>query len=229
VSLTVGDNVDAIWEGYLDEAIDDWDVSDRLFLTKTSGTINPRQCRPTAGRIEVCSAAYGNTGWLGVAQIWVSGGHITQATTRLNDTYFSLAFYNTPAWRRFVACQELGHNFGLDHQDENFEDANLGSCMDYTNNPAGPPSNEHPDAHDYEQLDTIYSHFDPPPSGGGGGRGNGRGNAFIGPDYARMVLNTVQANDAGEWGRLMRQHGRFAHFDLNLGNDTHLFTFVIWA
>ena len=57
-------------------------------------------------------------------------------------------------------CQEVGHTFGLAHQDENFSNANLGTCMDYTSNPVGPPSNEHPNTHDYDQLVTIYSHLD---------------------------------------------------------------------
>jgi hypothetical protein len=234
VPLLLGDNVGLAWDDYLSEAIDDWDASPRLFLTLGEGAANPRNCRPGPGRIEVCSAPYGNTGWLGVAQIWVSDSHITQANTRLNDTYFSLPFYNTPAWRRFVMCQEIGHTFGLDHQDENFEDVNLGSCMDYTNNPAGPPSNEHPNAHDFDELDSIYSHFDTPSSPGGNGPGRGRGNGFSGfgmtrAEQTRALLGTIQALDPGEWGRLIRQHGRFAVFDLDLGNDTHLMTFVIWA
>ena len=32
--------------------------------------------------------------------------------------------------------------------------------MDYTSNPLGPPSNEHPNQHDYDQLATIYTHLD---------------------------------------------------------------------
>src|SRR5882672_956803 len=57
-------------------------------------------------------------------------------------------------------CQEVAHTFGLDHQDTNQTNPNLGTCMDYTTNPAGPPSNEHPNAHDYAELVTIYSHVD---------------------------------------------------------------------
>jgi hypothetical protein len=38
-------------------------------------------------------------------------------------------------------CQEVGHTFGLDHQDENFNNTNLGTCMDYTNDPS---TNQHP-------------------------------------------------------------------------------------
>ena len=69
-----------------------------------------------------------------------------------------------------MICQEIAHDFGLDHQDENFSNPNLGTCMDYTSDPEGPPSNEHPNQHDYDQLESIYSHLD---GGGGGGGGGG--------------------------------------------------------
>jgi len=85
----------------------------------------------------VCNARYGNNGWLGLAQIWINGSHITQAITKLNDTYFNTATYNKPEWRNLVMCQEVGYTFGLDHQDENFDNPNLGSCMDYTSDPSG--------------------------------------------------------------------------------------------
>src|SRR3990172_7216762 len=54
-------------------------------------------------------------------------------------------------------CQEVGHAFGLDHQDENFNNANLGTCMDYTSSPG---TNQHPNGHDYAQLEAIYAHLD---------------------------------------------------------------------
>ena len=58
----------------------------------------------------------------------------------------------------------VGHTYGLDHQNEAFNNPNLGTCMDYTNEPAGGgrcgPSNEYPNAHDYDELLTIYSHPD---------------------------------------------------------------------
>ncbi|HXG40454.1 MAG TPA: hypothetical protein VNJ28_05885, partial [Candidatus Limnocylindrales bacterium] len=159
-TVTLGDNVSATWDSYLAEASSDWTASSVLDTTVAPGRTRPKPCRPTSGRVEVCSAAYGGTGWLGVAQIWVSSSHITQATVKVNDTYFNTATYNTPAWRRLVMCQEVGHTFGLDHQDETFDNPTLGTCMDYTNDPDGPPSNEHPNAHDYEQLETIYAHLD---------------------------------------------------------------------
>ncbi|MBI3967907.1 MAG: hypothetical protein HY329_19895 [Chloroflexi bacterium] len=41
---------------------------------------------------------------------------------------------------------------------------NLGTCMDYTIDPAGTiqrqRSNEHPNRHDYQELQAIYEHLD---------------------------------------------------------------------
>jgi len=170
-TLKAHDTVTAVWEPYLQEAADDWNGSTILTIAVQWGQplSNAKRCASAAGRIEVCNSKYGNTGWLGIAGISITGGeHITKAYTKLNDTYFNTASYNTPAWRRLVTCQEIAHDFGLDHQDENFDNANLGSCMDYTSDPDGgagggssnDPSNEHPNAHDYDQIETIYSHLD---------------------------------------------------------------------
>jgi len=156
ISVQTGDNVTSVWDAYLVEAIADWNKSSVIDSYKVAGSTNPRNCRGVSGTIQVCNSTYGNNGWLGLASISVSGNHITAGTTKLNDTYFNTARYNTPAWRRLVMCQEIGHDYGLDHQDEAFDNANLGTCQDYTNDPDGPPSNEHPNAHDYEQLEIIY-------------------------------------------------------------------------
>jgi hypothetical protein len=228
--LEIGDNVSSIWGGHLDTAVGDWNVSSVLSLGVVSGGSDPSTCPPTAGRVEVCNAAYGNTGWLGVAQIWVTGGsHIVQATTKVNDTYFIQAFYDTPAWRQLVICQEVGHTFGLDHQDENFNNTNLGTCMDYTNDPDGPPSNEHPNLHDYEQLESIYAHLDGGGGTGGGGRGRGRAGAPNVPPPFQPIFDPIQVDTPRQWGRLIRGNARGALFDLDLGNGDHIFTFVIWA
>ena len=193
LALNVGDNVNSGWDAYLSGAISDWDQSSVLALTGVAGGTTPSSCSPTSGRIEVCNAAYGNTGWLGVAQIWVTrSSHITQATTKVNDTYFDTAAYNTPAWRRLVMCQEVGHDFGLDHQDVNFNNGNLGTCMDYTNDPDGPPSNEHPNQHDYDQLESIYAHLDG--SGGGGGNSGCHGHN---PNCQNGVGNAPPFSQAG--------------------------------
>ncbi|MBA2525234.1 MAG: hypothetical protein H0V18_05535 [Pyrinomonadaceae bacterium] len=229
-TLQVGDNVNSVWDSYLDEAIADWSASAVLNLTKVTGGTRPRQCRPTSGRIEACNASYGSTGWLGIAQIWVNGSHITQATTKVNDTYFNTAQYNTPAWRRLVMCQEIAHDFGLDHQDENFSNPNLGSCMDYTNDPDGGgaygPSNERPNQHDFDQLVSIYAHADS--SGTVGQSVFGHKDAA---GEAPLAMNDIELDGPRQWGRLIRSspQGRVQLYELDFGNGHKVFTHVLWV
>ena len=157
LTVQVGDNVNAVWDPFLRTAIADWNQSTVIDSPVVPGSSSARRCRGVAGTIQVCNNTYGRTGWLGIASISLSGTHISQGTTKLNDTYFNTAQYNQPAWRAMVTCQEVGHDYGLDHQDEAFDNPNLNTCMDYTNNPA---SNQHPNAHDYQQLLAIYNHVD---------------------------------------------------------------------
>jgi hypothetical protein len=56
--------------------------------------------------------------------------------------------------KQHVMCQEIGHDFGLAHQDES--GADLNTCMDYANALDNPSPNQH----DYDQLQTIYAHLD---------------------------------------------------------------------
>ena len=157
-TLKLGDNLTSAWDSYLVTTSSDWSASSVLDTVIVAGGTKPRSCRATTGRVEVCNAAYGNTGWLGVASISITDStHITSGTVKLNDTYYASASYNTPAWRNMVMCQEIGHTFGLDHQDEAFDNPNLNTCMDYTNNPS---TNQHPNSHDFDQLVTIYGHND---------------------------------------------------------------------
>lgn len=219
-TVKLGDNVASKWDSFLSQASSDWSKSNVLDTTIVNGATKPKSCRPTSGQVEVCSARYGNTGWLGVAQIWASGDHITQGTVKLNDYYHDSAPYNQPEWRALVTCQEVGHTFGLDHQDENVNNANLGTCMDYTNNPLGPPSNEHPNKHDYDQLATIYSHLDST---------NTVAAATFGE--APSAMNEIDFSGPGQWGRLvaMSEDGGQAVFELDFGGGHRVVTFVTWT
>jgi hypothetical protein len=208
-TIVLGDNVGPAWDAYLRQASTDWTNSGVLDTVVRPGTVEPKKCRPTAGMVQVCNAAYGRNGWLGIAQIWLSGGHITQGIVKLNDSYFSLAAYNKPEWRALVACQEIGHTFGLDHQDENNNNTNLGTCMDYTSKPLGPPlKNEHPNTHDYEELDIIYGHLD--------------STSTIAPS---VVASSPAADD---WGRSIRltRDGKGRVYVKDLGPGRQLVTFV---
>jgi hypothetical protein len=159
-TIMLGDNLTSTWDPYLSQASSDCSADtagNPLNTTVVPGGSNPRKCRPTRGRVEVCNFAYGNNGWLGLAQIWISGGsHITQGATKMNDTYYNSPPYNNPTWRAMVVCQEVGHTFGLDHQDES--GADFHTCMDYASNPDA--DNTHPNFHDYQQLAAIYAHLD---------------------------------------------------------------------
>lgn len=226
LELQIGDNVTSAWDGYLTGAIADWNASSRLDLTRVTGGTNPKNCKPVSGRIEVCNSNYGFNGWLGIAQIWLSGGHITQGVTKLNDSYFGLAAYNTPAWRALVTCQEIGHDFGLGHQDEDFSTDDTTSCMDYTDAPAG---NESPDDHDYEQLELIYNHTHtdvPVISGPGGGKGGGKGGG-----RNRFPDEQPGGDTPGEWGRAVStdSRGRPDVFVQDLGAGRRKVTHVFWA
>jgi hypothetical protein len=210
-TVTLGDNLASSWDSYLLVASSDWSQSTVLNTQVDAGQAKSKNCRPPSGRVEVCNGSYGNNGWLGVAQIWVSGSHITAGAVKLNDYYFGLPRYNTPAWRQYVMCQEVGHAFGLDHQDEDFNNASLGTCMDYTNEAE---ISQHPNAHDYDQLKTIYSHLDSTTT-------IARAQAGAGLDV----------DSPSEWGRLMKSSrgGRLQVFEREFGNGQRIVTFVFWA
>jgi hypothetical protein len=208
ISPPVGDNVTAAWDSYLTAAVNDWNASTRIQSTKVAGTTTPSTCAPRAGRIEVCNYNYGNTGWLGIAQVWLSAdGHISQATTKLNDYYYGAgSSYNTPAWRAAVTCQEIGHDYGLAHQDENFNTDATSSCMEYTNIPAG---NEHPDTHDYNQIASIYSHAHAASNLPGAAEPDGQ-----------AIGHTRE-----HWGKQVGHHT----FQRDLGNGRKVITDVLWV
>jgi len=221
-TLKLGDNVSSAWDSYLATTSSDWSVSSVLDTTIVAGSTTGRRCRAKAGRVEVCNSTYGNNGWLGVASIWISSGHITQGTVKVNDTYFNTSAYNTPAWRNFVMCQEVGHTFGLDHQDEIFNNPNLGTCMDYTNNPG---TNQHPNQHDYDQLVTTYSHLDSTTTVGQ--------TVQSGPGKGKMppAMADIDISGPGHWGKLIHSsHGGWKEtYELDFGGGHKIITHVIWA
>ncbi len=222
-TLQLGDNVTTTWDSYLSTTATDWSISDVLDTTAVPTKSN-RNCLAVNGRVEVCNKKYGNNGWLGIAQIWVSGSHIAQGTVKVNDTYFSTAKYNTPAWKNLVMCQEVGHTLGLNHNDEIMTNTSTGTCMDYSNDPT---LNQHPNAHDYEQLVTIY----------------GQHNDIITTistailsrfgfgNTSNKSMDDVDFSDSKEWGKSIKRdgHGKSSLYERDLGNGKKLQTFVVWA
>ena len=225
-TLKLGDNVSSLWDSYLQTTANDWSLSSVLNTVVVAGNTNAKTCKATNGRVEVCSSRYGNNGWLGVAQVWVSGLHITKSIVKVNDTYFNTPTYNTPAWRNLVMCQEVGHALGLDHQDEIFNNPNLGTCMDYTSNPS---TNQHPNEHDFDELLAIYAHLDSTntiSTSSTGSRGKGEENSK--PDEAG---DEPDLDDPTKWGKAIKKDskGKNSVHIRDLGKDEKVFTFVIWV
>lgn len=226
-TLKLGDNLSSGWDPYLATTSFDWSQSSVSATTIVPGATTAKRCRATSGRVEVCNNKYGSNGWLGLAQIWINGSHITQGVTKVNDTYFNTTKYNTPAWKNLVMCQEVGHTLGLDHQDEVFNNANLGTCMDYTDDPSGllktQLNNEHPNTHDYDELAIIYSHFDNYTSIQSGTTKLPRGLTI-----AKGVLASA-FEIKSEWGKELRNNGKVALFERDFGGGQKLITFIILA
>ena len=201
-TVPLGDNVSdtafSSWNSALNAASVDWTKSTVLDSPVTPGQAgNPKRCGAKDGRIEVCNARYGPNGWLGLAQIWTSGGHIVKATSKMNDTYFDSSSYDYTA-ERHVMCQEIGHGYGLHHQDES--GADLNTCMDYSD----ALDNPSPNAHDYDQLQTIYGHVD-----------------------STSTVSSTTATQGAVVHRSDRIHSSYIVEDLGGGHLLH--TYVTWA
>jgi hypothetical protein len=246
--IQIGNNLSGEWTNgvypeqrdYLEETIKDWNdpaYGTRFgtqwstpvitLVAKPGSTRSAKTCKPVAGRIEVCNYAYGKKNWLGITYIWTSGDHITQATSKLNDSYYAdpTSGYNTPAERLSVICHELAHGFGLDHWDEDTENVNTGSCMDYSNNAAGGgawgPSDEHPHYLDFQDLDYLYkTYHDAEPSSRGAES-----------TTATAAMEADPGEDPSAWGEVIARDdkGRPHKYRKNLGQGKKLYTFVLYT
>jgi hypothetical protein len=227
--LQINTALTGTWPGYVSTAIGDWNQSSVIDFSNSPHpvTASTKKCSPIAGQVLVCNDSYGQRGWLGIASIWANGNHITQGTTKLNDTYFNMSRYNSPAWRQFVACQEIGHDFGLDHQDENFNNANLGTCMDYTNDPS---TNQHPNKHDYDELELMYAHLDSTSTAISSAATN-FGLREVGKAAPQTGQDAGVGDTMADWGHAIAYDGkgRPDTFVRQLADGRKVITHVLWA
>nr|MDQ3835107.1 hypothetical protein [Actinomycetota bacterium] len=98
------------------------------------------------------------------------------------------------------------------------------TCMDYTNNPLGPPSNVDPNTHDYDELNTIYTHLDPSTTIGASTAGKV-------PSGNPNDPSNEPGDTPGEWGREVSRSadGRHSLYELDLPNGGKKITHVRWT
>jgi len=229
--LTLVNSTTSDWDGYVAVAVSYWSTSSKLnFVEDPSGSTADnvrRRCNAPTGQVRICNLAYGQTGWLGIAGISIdSNNHIVRGYTKLNDTYFASDFYNNPQWKQTVTCQELGHDIGLDHQDDDFNNAPRFTCMDYQD-----PPYPYPNQHDYDELALIYGHLDSydsyvTSSSSGGDSGGSGCNA---PANRGCNKSGTPNNASAEWGRSLGRRGQQETFMRVDPDGSRHITFVTWA
>jgi len=227
--LTIINSTTTEWDSYVTQAVADWSGSSKLnMIEDTDGDTSSktrRRCNAPGGKVRICNLAYGQNGWLGIAGISIdSAGHITKGYTKLNDSYFAKSFYNHENWKQSVTCQELGHNVGLGHQDETFDNTSLFSCMDYQD-----PPFEYPNTHDYDQLDTIYGHADLYDSYAGSADSGGGGACNAPPGKGCNKGQTKGHNGDIGWGMSLGRRGQSETFMRIDQDGTRHVTHVTWA
>lgn len=117
-----------------------WNQTNRLGVYWRS----PSQGCPgsNVGCVHVSEINNSTVDYIGLTSWTVNGDHFGTVSVKLNS-----AFAPDSTVKRSVACHELGHAIGLDHQNVN------DSCMT-----AGNVFPKYPNGHDFDKVRAIYSH-----------------------------------------------------------------------
>jgi hypothetical protein len=153
LELELVNALDDSWTQEFETVVADWDNGDPDALTLTTRKISvDNACSRLDGVMKVCNGNYGETGWLGINQIisQIKTNLILSSVAKMNEHYLNNADFFE---RQYAMCHEIGHGFGLYHTDEDFNNADLGDCLDYSPNPE---ASLHPGTINYERLVILY-------------------------------------------------------------------------
>ncbi|GKY96284.1 hypothetical protein MPSEU_000587900 [Mayamaea pseudoterrestris] len=228
---------DDLWSTYFDQSVSDWNSGSPDVLNLTSSVAGyDADCTPIDGVIKVCNNDYGDTGWYGINEISAVGKQIVSSIAKMNDYYFTSDASDMTDRRQYTMCHEMGHSFGLPHVDESFNNADTGSCLDYTNRPQ---DNLHPNSLNWNFLNDLYGTGNATmettaPSGNGDddavgpttSNGQGRERQLVRqlPDWVHeewiqvSAAATVRGNVPSHWRRLRSSsHGDVHEVELGEG------------
>lgn len=210
-TLQVGSNVSSDWERYLNRYAKKWSKSRVVNYRVVDGNTKPKKCRPSNGMVEVCSAKYGTTGWIGITQLrFISGEHIVWATVKMNETYFRQknGLYNTRNARLHTMCHELGHALGLAHPADESR-----SCVNDSLELL--ESTLAPSTQDFNNLDKMYDHRD--------------SEVTVGRDKSRDRSATAFFDPAMISGLDVSEDGTHTVTETRLPDGSTVVTFITWA
>jgi len=158
LQLQIANALTKDWHGFFYEAVSQWESGSQVLSLSTYLVEPDPECTPIKGVMKVCNADFGDTGWEGINEVMIRGKYIIASVAKMNEFYLAPTV-DTGAnvfigdKRSYTMCHEVGHGFGLPHLDENFTNADLGSCMDYSGRPE---NNLRPSLADFDALNVLY-------------------------------------------------------------------------
>jgi len=213
LTLTLVNALTSDWYDYFELAVQEWDDCPALQLSVSIVPPDPT-CVAINGQMKVCNAEYGYTSWTGLNEVYFdSKSYIISSVAKMNESYLKTA---SNGEHQYVMCHEIGHGFGLPHRDENSNNPDLGTCLDYT---LRPEKNMHPDEVDCDHLTQIY--------GDRSRREMSQSRTHTDEDrwFQRMVSRKRHYKE----GRLLYQSRHREVYESNLGNNVTLITTVLLA
>jgi len=152
LNLEVQNALTQDWYPILEKVLRDWsDQSPETLNLTIREVASDAECKFVPGVLKVCNANYGATGWRGINQILVDEfNNLTSSVAKMNEHYL---LNLGDGIKQYTMCHEIGHGWGLGHQDQDFNNVDSGSCMDYV---MDPENNQHPNAKDFAILRQVY-------------------------------------------------------------------------